>query len=174
MALEKEGVVRKLQGAPPCCPPQCCARCWNPVGWDLGLAWQGALGVTWERGVGACLAPAWEVEERRTSPPTPASNARLLSGLQQFANAPPAPTPTRRRSSRGEDSCLPYTETPGASAMLTEDMEGTTAVAGLAHRGEWPPLAGRDAGAAEAEGTPPALTWLLGNLGLLFHPQAQR
>ena len=35
--------------------------------------------------------------------------------------------------------------------MLTEDMEGTTAVAGLAHRGEWPPLAGRDVGAAEAE-----------------------
>lgn len=58
--------------------------------------------------------------------------------------------------------------------MLTEDMEGTTAVAGLAHRGEWPPLAGRDAGATEAEGTPPALTWLLGNLGLLFHQQAQR
>lgn len=40
--------------------------------------------------------------------------------------------------------------------MLTEDMEGTTAVAGLAHRENGHSLAGRDAGAAEAEGTPPA------------------
>ena len=76
---------------------------------------------TWCGGVsGTCLGGGGE----KDLPPTPASNARLLSGLQQFANAPPAPTPTRRRSSRGEDSCLPYTETPGASAMLTEDMEG--------------------------------------------------
>ena len=82
MALEKEGGIRKLQGTPPRHPPQCCARCWDPVGWDLGLVWQGALGVTQERGVGAygtCLGGGGE----KGTPPPPPRN-----GLQQLANAP--------------------------------------------------------------------------------------
>ena len=78
MALEKEGGIRKLQGTPPHHPPQCCARCWDPVGWDLGLVWQGALGVTQERGVGAygtCLGGGGE---KGTPPPTPTQRSAAV------------------------------------------------------------------------------------------------
>lgn len=92
-------MVRKLQGAPPHCPPQCCGRCQDPVGWDLGLAWQGDLGTHRN----AVWGHVWNLPGRRRreghppalgAPPTPGPqrSGLLLSGLQQLANPSP-PTP---------------------------------------------------------------------------------
>lgn len=82
MALEKEGGIRKLQGTPPRRPPQCCAWCWDPVGWDLELAWQGALGVTQERGVGAsgtCLGGGGEKGTPQHLGPPPTQRSAVWS-----------------------------------------------------------------------------------------------